>query len=750
MNKAVPEPSGVASVVPEADGVMSAADPKPFRVAIIGGGPGGLFTAWQLAAKAGPSCHITVFEGADRLGGKLKTGQFPGVGPYEAGVAEIYDYSSLGPDPLHDLIVKELGLEIKHIRGRPCVLDGKIFIETDDLAKSFGERTRDEALSFRKRCADLLSPEAYYFSVAEADNAHPWVKISGAALLEREFTDDAARRYIRAMAHSDVAAAPHNPTGLTFLKNVLMDVDGYMDVVSVVGGNEQILTRLAEELDAEIRLNSYVTAVQPLADGAYQLEMLVNGFEETVIADYVVVALPLSALSTIHWRSEALGLAMDKHVAYFDRPGHYLRATFLFQRPFWRETISADWWMLDAFDGCCIYDESARYDYGGYGLLAFLIAGNAALALLNDSDEQIEQMCLDALPRELARGKELLLDRRVHRWAASVSAIPGGVPVRPRAINHRPDPLHSPRLVMVGDYLFDSTVNGVMDSSEMASDIILTDVLKRRHPPSRRDAGIVESDAAALNEALGHVAELMSVKATGDILKATWDLERDAKLLHVGSGGGFMVGTLRALGFDATGVECNRAASVATPAELAKHNFYCDFAHLPFEDEEFDAVIETGLYRSAPDKAEAVIAELYRVTKHGVLLGSVTTDLTIDVIERFNLLEDVRVLCSRWDWSEKFYAAGFVHALYDRRRQPSERRGRGSSRLGEAWEKAQAPGGEPSQWYEDSESLLYSVYERASKPDSPRLEKAPAIAEKNRDQELAAPELIEDVRVDYS
>ena len=59
------------------------------------------------------------------------------------------------------------------------MLDGKIFIETDDLAKSYGERTRDEALSFRKRCANLLSPEAYYFSVAEKDNAHPWAKISG-------------------------------------------------------------------------------------------------------------------------------------------------------------------------------------------------------------------------------------------------------------------------------------------------------------------------------------------------------------------------------------------------------------------------------------------------------------------------------------------------------------------------------------------------------------------------------------------
>ena len=104
---------------------------------------------------------------------------------------------------------------------------------------------------------------------------------------------------------------------------------------------------------------------------------------------------------------------------------------------------------------------------------------------------------------------------------------------------------------------------------------------------------------------------------------------------------------------------------LATPAELTKHNLCCDFAPCPLRTSEFDAVIETGLCRTARNNAENAIAELYRVTKHGVLLGSVTTDLAIDLIERFNLLEDVQVLCSRWDWSEKFHAAGFVHALFD-------------------------------------------------------------------------------------
>jgi len=74
------------------------------------------------------------------------------------------------------------------------------------------------------------------------------------------------------------------------------------------------------------------------------------------------------------------------------------------------------------------------------------------------------------------------------------------------------------------------------------------------------------------------------------------------------------------------------------------------------------------------------IEEIRRVTKHGVVLGSITTDLAIDLLERHDLLEDVQTLGSRWDWAERFHAAGFVHALTE------------PSRLDEAWKIAAAAG----------------------------------------------------------
>src|SRR6201993_5423146 len=70
-------------------------------LAIVGGGPGGLMSAWYLKRKLGELCRITIFEATDRLRGKILTRKFDSApATYEAGVAEIYDYSMTGPDPL--------------------------------------------------------------------------------------------------------------------------------------------------------------------------------------------------------------------------------------------------------------------------------------------------------------------------------------------------------------------------------------------------------------------------------------------------------------------------------------------------------------------------------------------------------------------------------------------------------------------------------------------------------------------------
>jgi len=54
--------------------------------------------------------------------------------------------------------------------------------------------------------------------------------------------------------------------------------------------------------------------VQPLADGTYRLDVGTNGMAQSIITDYVILALPLTALSIIGWRSANLQRAIARHV----------------------------------------------------------------------------------------------------------------------------------------------------------------------------------------------------------------------------------------------------------------------------------------------------------------------------------------------------------------------------------------------------------------------------------------------------
>src|SRR5215469_10609563 len=100
-------------------------------LAIVGGGPGGLMSAWYLRKKLGELCRVTLFEATDRLGGKVLTGKFDSASAiYEAGVAEFYDYSMIGPDPLRELI-QHFGLQTIPMDAEQVQLGGELL---DDVA----------------------------------------------------------------------------------------------------------------------------------------------------------------------------------------------------------------------------------------------------------------------------------------------------------------------------------------------------------------------------------------------------------------------------------------------------------------------------------------------------------------------------------------------------------------------------------------------------------------------------------------
>ena len=80
-----------------------------WNIGIIGGGPGGLFTAYRLEQSV-PLLSTSLFSSHQSTRGKLLTERFSSSDiHYEAGAAEFYDYSVIDEDPLRELI-EQFGL----------------------------------------------------------------------------------------------------------------------------------------------------------------------------------------------------------------------------------------------------------------------------------------------------------------------------------------------------------------------------------------------------------------------------------------------------------------------------------------------------------------------------------------------------------------------------------------------------------------------------------------------------------------
>jgi len=422
------------------------------RVAILGGGPGGLFTALLLRQKSVEELNLTLFEDTGRLGGKVLTKRFNTVPVlYEAGVAELYQY---GKDPLRLLVTKLLGLPVVRMAGKTVVFEDQVLRTIKDIKRHFGKKTARAIKEFHKHGCSLRTFLQFYDSGWPADNRHPWAGHSFESVLNT-VPDMTARRYLEILVHSDLATEPSFTNGLYGLENYLINYRSYCKLYSIEGGIERLIQALRDAVAAHIKLNTPVERVEKMKGGAYRVVCRHDGKVEADDFDAVAVALPVYELPTITWGGKLLEQAMENHHTYYDRPAHYLRITILFQKPFWREVFHESFFLHDAFGGCCVYDESARHDAGPYGVLGWLLAGSNALTESDHDDQILIEKALDSLPKQILAGRKYFMEGYVHRWIGTVNKQPGGLPVKGSKKRHRPEPREHPGLIVVGDYLFD-------------------------------------------------------------------------------------------------------------------------------------------------------------------------------------------------------------------------------------------------------------------------------------------------------
>jgi SAM-dependent methyltransferase len=284
------------------------------------------------------------------------------------------------------------------------------------------------------------------------------------------------------------------------------------------------------------------------------------------------------------------------------------------------------------------------------------------------------------------------------------------LPVRDVMTNHRPEPKQHPGLVVVGDYLFDSTLNGLLDSSDAATDIILTELMRlRRAQLDTRVSDRIDRDYFENYRGLGPYRDVWKQFSDPDylieLIKIVWNRAKGYKLLIAGSASGELVGALRERGVDAWGIENNRAIHARTPKPLKKYNKLGSIVDMPFAAEEFDFVFETSLCHVAESRVARAIRELNRVVKTGLVFGSVTSDMAPALIDRYHLLRGVRKLGTWWEWSELFFGNGFDLSMH--RKDSTDA----------LWAATLAAGRGPGQWYADSDSLRYSFFDKVADDD---------------------------------
>ena len=432
-------------------------------VAIVGGGPGGLMTAHALLREARTPLEITLYEAADRLGGKVCTRSFDRVPiRYEAGAAELYDYSHVGDDPLKELVT-ELGLSITPLDGSALVLDGRVLANLDDVRDALGAEAAAALAGFDRAARDAVGPRDFYRGERDPQDEPA---AAGFDRMLARVPQPAARRYVERLVHSDLATEPARTSVAYGLDNYLMNDPAYMRLYTIAGGNEQLVAALDGRVRAARRLGHRVTGIGAAVGDRLRVTAEHAGGRGDDDFDVVVVALPIDHLRRVAFEGPRLEDALRRHVAHHDHPAHYLRITVLFDRPFWRRWLTEGFTMLDAFGGCCLYDESSREPGAIHGVLGWLLGGEAALEMSGRGDEELVAAALASLPRIGAPEQRRPLEGRVHRWIGAVSGMPGGRTPLPVARRHRPEPLEHPALFVVGDYLFDSTLNGVLDSAE--------------------------------------------------------------------------------------------------------------------------------------------------------------------------------------------------------------------------------------------------------------------------------------------
>jgi SAM-dependent methyltransferase len=252
---------------------------------------------------------------------------------------------------------------------------------------------------------------------------------------------------------------------------------------------------------------------------------------------------------------------------------------------------------------------------------------------------------------------------------------------------------------VVGDYLFDSTINGTLDSADIATDLAIKEL-----GVTPKILGCEYFDyydgKANYNDSFKLAFDATYVR---DLLHAAFGVSPPYRLLDAGSANGLTLPAFEKIGIDAWGIENNWYVHAQTPRKLISRNVLGDVCAMPFEDNFFDYSYETCLVYVPEHLLDKAIQELHRVTKYGLYFGSVAKDFGREVIRKYDLFDGANSVLTLKQWSEIFERNGFRLAI------------NAPGPVAKIWEIEKAAcGGET--WYRSAATMRYCFYEKVPMP----------------------------------
>ena len=301
------------------------------RVVVVGAGFAGLTAAYRIYKLKGWT--PAVYEAQTRVGGRARTIRTGSGGQYtEAGPSGISSN-----EPTIKNLVTELGLG-------PLVDTFLNSTTADELYYFGGTKISWRSLAapvgaFNRQCAQDWVRIGRAIPTYAASNA--WAKTkdaqSLAAYIDAATSDRNARSYLKAMfgqEYGGPAELTSSIHGILEEGNFWGAESGYDERYAVPGGNDTLATALAANLPTgTVRLGQQLTAIRLNTDKSYTLTFSSGATKTDVVADRVVIAIPLSILRTVDFtragfsaaktlaiRNEPMGTNAKLNIQFSARP----------------------------------------------------------------------------------------------------------------------------------------------------------------------------------------------------------------------------------------------------------------------------------------------------------------------------------------------------------------------------------------------------------------------------------------------